>query len=99
MGLHIHDRSGFSALDSYRINLDTDSNPATGAPAEASPLIGAEFVIDVTPQASILSAWNGSAFAGSSRSPDRDRMGSRAWPGTPDLPSQRSGARRASTSP
>ena len=36
MGVHIHDRSGFSALDSYRIHLDTDSSPATGAPAEAS---------------------------------------------------------------
>lgn len=63
MGAHIHDRSGFSALDSYRIHLDTDSSPATGAPAEASLLAGAEFVIDVTPQTSTLSAWNGSGFA------------------------------------
>ena len=42
MGVHIHDRSGFSALDSYRIHLDTDSSPATGAPVEASLLTGAE---------------------------------------------------------
>ena len=62
LGVHIHDRSAFDATDTYRIHLDTDSNPATGSPAEAGPLVGADFVIDIADQ-TVLSAWNGSSFA------------------------------------
>ena len=62
MAVHIHDRDAFAALDTYRIHLDTDSNPATGAPAEAGPLAGADFVIDLVDDASVLSTWTGSSF-------------------------------------
>ncbi len=62
MGIHIHDRSGFVALDTYRILLDADSNLTTGAPADAGVAAGAEYVIDVADGASRLSAWNGSSF-------------------------------------
>ena len=63
LGVHIHDRTAFAPSDGYRIHVDVDSNQATGAPAEAAPLAGTEYVIDVADRASILSAWNGSSFA------------------------------------
>jgi hypothetical protein len=64
LGVHIHDRAAFAPSDSYRIHVDVDANPATGAPAEAGrPLTGTEYVIDVTDGASSLGAWNGSSFA------------------------------------
>ena len=85
MGVHIHDRFGFAALDTYRIHLDTDSNPATGAPADASLLAGAEFVIDVArrrvdPQRleRIVVRARRAAAA------DPDRVDRRLRPGTPD---------------
>jgi hypothetical protein len=62
-GVHIHDRTAFAPSDSYLIHVDVDSNPATGAPAEAAPLTGTEYMIDVADGASTLSAWNGSSFA------------------------------------
>ena len=58
-GIHVHDRSRFSDFDAYSILLDTDSNPATGAVAHG----GAEYVIDISDEASSLSAWDGSTFA------------------------------------
>jgi hypothetical protein len=63
MGIHIHDRTGFVAGETYRVLLDTDSNPATGAPATAGPEAGAEYVLELAEPASTLSAWNGSVFA------------------------------------
>jgi len=63
VAIHVHDRTAFAPADSYRIDIDIDSNPATGAPAEAGPLSGAEYVIDLADEQSALSAWNGSAFA------------------------------------
>lgn len=62
MGIHVHDRAGFAALDTYRILLNADSNATTGAPADAGAAAGAEFVIDIADGASRLSSWNGSSF-------------------------------------
>ena len=62
MAIHIHDRTAFAAGDAYRVALDTDSNPATGAPASAGPEVGAEYVVDLAEPVSTLGAWNGSAF-------------------------------------
>ncbi len=70
LGVHIHDRAAFAPSDSYRIHVDVDANPATGAPAEAGPLTGTEYVIDVADGTSSLSAWNGSLFAQVVRQPE-----------------------------
>ncbi len=61
-GMHIHDRSGFSAGDGYTIYLDTDMNPATGSLAGPGVPAGAEFAIDVLDGASNLRHWNGTSF-------------------------------------
>ncbi len=61
-GIHIHDRSGFAALDTYSIFLDMDLNSTTGAPADVGRPAGAEYVIDVADGTSSLGAWNGSSF-------------------------------------
>ena len=63
IAIHAHDRSRFDSLDSYRVLLDTDSNPATGGGADQGAAAGAEFVIDVFDVRSQLSAWNGTSFA------------------------------------
>lgn len=70
LGVHVHDRSAFAAGDAYRIHLDTDSNAATGSVAEAGPLAGTDFVIDVAAESSVLSAWNGSTYAAVVPQPD-----------------------------
>jgi hypothetical protein len=70
LGVHVHDRSSFAAADAYRIHLDTDSNPSTGSLADSGPLVGTDFVIDVTDETSILSAWNGSSFAAVAPQPE-----------------------------
>jgi hypothetical protein len=70
-GLHIHDRTEFAGADSYRIYLDTDSNAATGTPIEASPLAGADLVIDMADGAApTLGAWDGTVFGAVSPQPE-----------------------------
>jgi hypothetical protein len=61
--VHLHDRSAFAALDSYRVLLDTDSSPATGGSPDPAVVAGAEYVIDLAAGASRLSSWTGAAFA------------------------------------
>ena len=56
LGIHLHDRLGFAALDTYSILLDADSNATTGAPADVGVAAGAEYVIDVADGASRLSS-------------------------------------------
>ena len=63
MGIHVHDRTGFAAGETYRVLLDTDSNPATGAPTTEGPGAGAEYVLELAEPSSSLYAWNGSVFA------------------------------------
>jgi hypothetical protein len=61
MGIHVHDRSAFSADDAYRIYLDTDSNPSTGSTTTDEPA-GAELLVEVLDDASILRRWTGTAY-------------------------------------
>jgi hypothetical protein len=62
MALHIHDRSRFSAGDSYRVFFDTDSNAATGSLAAHGIPAGAEFELELVPTGpGNLRRWNGAA--------------------------------------
>jgi hypothetical protein len=61
-GLHIHNRAGYIAGESYGVFLDTDSNRATGGQ-------GAEYLARLDASAVELLKWNGSAFVTQSSSP------------------------------
>jgi hypothetical protein len=63
MGIHAHNRTGFSAGDSYTVYLDTDRNVATGGG------VGAEYKIVFTGPQALLERWNGTAFDAASALP------------------------------
>jgi hypothetical protein len=62
MGMHVHDRSGFSANDGYRIYIDADSNATTGSAAVPGEPAGAEFLTDILDDTSSLRRWSGTTF-------------------------------------
>lgn len=55
VGIHVHNRTGFQADDTYSAYLDTDRVPATGSN-------GAEYVLSVTGGRATLQRFNGTAF-------------------------------------
>ena len=64
IGIHAHNRSGFTPGDNYRIFLDTDQNPSTGGGE-----IGAEYEITFDGSGAKLNHWSGASFDPVSTSP------------------------------
>src|SRR5262245_28924076 len=62
IGLHVHDRSGFSTGDGYSVYLDTDSDATTGTGQGLNVPVGSEYVVELASRTSSLGRWNGTAF-------------------------------------
>jgi hypothetical protein len=81
VALHIHDRVELMPGDSYRVHFDTDASEATGAPAEAGPLAGADFMVDVSGASPTLNRWDGATFAAVVPQPSMTRRWSEEYGG------------------
>jgi hypothetical protein len=64
IGIHVHNRDGFTQGDSYSIYLDTDKNPNSGGGE-----IGAEYQIVFDATGTRLEQWNGTSFVQTGTAP------------------------------